>query len=72
MSNEIKELPKEEERQELQSNEDSEDEENNIFKKYNKENILSLQDKHKDGILLPLDIRKERLSYTQYSNKSGI
>lgn len=72
LSNEIKELPKEEERQELQSNEDSEDEENNIFKKYNKENILSLQDKHKDGILLPLDIRKERLSYTQYSNKSVI
>jgi hypothetical protein len=72
LSNEIKEVPKEEERQEIQSNEDSDDEENNIFKKYNKENILSLQDKHKDGILLPLDIRQERLSYTQYSNKSGI
>ena len=69
LSNEIQEAPKEVENEDLEISDDDSEEGSSIFKRNKKRVILSLEDKHKNDILLPIDVKLDRQSYVQYNNK---
>ena len=74
LSIEIKEAPKEEEKQliELQEDDSDSDKEDNFEKRIKKE-AFSLKDRPSNDLLLPLEVKKERLlSYAQSKDKNDL